>query len=163
MDWIYYDTQDVSTSANTDIEFFANSESVDGLAITNMPDANNIPDNEQFEVMEIHVMATPDVPTNDVWEIMEEAMIEVLVSNNRKLLFPALLAGSNVHHYLAIQDVSDAAFAGSATPTGGPYKLNKPLIIKGGTQFQVKFRTGTTAAGDGDSIIIALRGKLTRQ
>ena len=161
-DWIYYDTVDVGTSANTDKEFFAHSEASDGIHITNLGTANELPTNEEFEVQEIHVIATPDLAVSDVYKLFEEAILELKINNNRKLIIPAILAGSYGHQYLCLEDAADAAAAGTATPTGGPYKLDTPIIIKGGVKFSVVFRTGTTAATSGDSIIVCLRGKLKR-
>lgn len=162
MDWVYYDTKDVSTTGNTDISFFANTEGAQLIHITNLGSANELPTNEKFEVQEIHVMATPDIEVNDVYELFEEAMIEVKINNNRKLIVPALLCGSNARAYLMTEDQADAATDSFMSPAGGPFKLDIPIIIPGGVKFEVIFRTGTTAAGNGDAIIIALRGKLTR-
>lgn len=158
MDWILYDTMDLSTSATTWIEFFAQNEQSDGWAETNLKQANQLPVNEDFRIEEIWITSTPDIATNDVYELMEEAIIEVSINGNRKLIFPALLAGAPFHQYLCLEDATDATAAGTAMPAGSGYKLKVPIVIKGGQPFKVRFRTGATAAGAGDSFIVMLRG-----
>ena len=161
MDWIYYDTQDVGTNVNTDIEFFANEEGVDGPQVTNLQTKNEIGTNETFTIEEIEVHATGDISTDDVYEIMEEAIVEVFISQNRKLIVPALLCGGSWEYWLAVVDKSDAATNAIGTPSGGPYKLKIPLVLKGGENFSIKFRTGSTAASSGAEMVVTLRGVLT--
>lgn len=162
-DWIYYDTQDVSTTNNVDIEFFANEEGVDGIHITNLSSKNEIPENEEFVVEEIITFPTPDIETNDIYELYEEGMVEFMISGNRQLIVPAILCGCPARYEQTAEDVADAGTDSSCTPYGSGYKLRKPIVLRGGVPFAVKFRTGTTAAGAGDSIIIALKGQLTRR
>lgn len=162
LDWVYYDHVDVGTAAATEKGFFSHEEAGDGIAATNLGSANELPTNESFEVQEIHIFATPDIAVNDVYELFEEAMIEIKINNNRKIIFPAILAGSNCHQYLCWENVNTAAAASTASPTGGPFVLQMPIIIPGGVKFEVIFKTGTSAASAGDALCIALRGKLTR-
>jgi len=160
IDWVFYDTQDVGTSVNTDIEFFANEEGVDGKQVTNLQTKNEIAANETFTIKEIEVFSTGDIAGNDIWEIMEESIIEVFRAQNRKLIIPGFLAGASWEYWLAAEDKSDASQNAIGTPSGGPYKLKNPIVLKGGENFSVKFRTGTTAAASGAEMIIALRGTL---
>lgn len=161
IDWIYYDTQDVGTSVNTDIEFFANNEGDDGKQVTNLQTANEIGAGEVFTIKEIEVFSNGDIAQNDIWEIMEEAIIEVFKAQNRKLIIPALLAGASWEYWLAVEDKSTGAVNSIGTPSGGPYKLKHPIVLKGGENFSVKFRTGTTAPASGADMVIALRGTLS--
>lgn len=160
IDWVYYDTQDVGTSANTDIEFFANEEGVDGKQVTNLQTKNEIGSNETFTIEEIEIHATGDIAANDIWEIMEEAIVEVFLSQNRKLIIPAYLCGGSWRYWMAIENRDTSATNATGSPAGGPYKSMLPLVLKGGQNFSVKFRTGTTAAASGAEIVVALRGQL---
>ena len=159
-DFVYYDTADVATTGNTDINFFSRSEGANGRAITNLETANEIPVGQTFTLNEIHIFTTGDIVGDDVYEIMEEAILEILISGNRKFIAPALLCATSSHYYLAVQDKTDATQLAFGTPTGGPYKFDKPMVIKGGENFRVIFRTGTTAPADGAEVVIALRGEI---
>src|SRR3990167_10472451 len=159
-DYVYYDTADVGTTANTDINFFSRSEGGSGRAITNLETANEIPVGQVFTLNEIHIFTTGDVAGDDVYEIMEEGIFEILISGNRKFISPALLCATSSHYYIAVQDKTDATQLAFGTPTGGPYKFEKPLVIKGGENFRVIFTTGTTTPGDGAEVVIALRGEI---
>jgi len=161
VDWVYYDTQDVGTSTNTDIEFFANEEGVDGKQITNLQTKNEIGSGETFTIKEIEVHATGGILANDLWEIMEEAVVEIFRSQNRKFIAPALLCGASWEYWIAFEDKDTSATNAVGTPAGGPYILKHPIVLKGGENFSVKFRTGTTAAASGADMVIALRGVLT--
>lgn len=161
-DWVYYDTKDVGTSANTEKEFFAHTEAANGIDITNLGDANNLPGNETFEIHEIHIFNSGDLLFPEFEGLIEQGMLEIKVSGSRVLIIPAMLAGSNCYYYDASSDKTDTTDTGIASLKGEPFILQKPIIIKGAVPFNVTFTTGTGATGSGDSLIIALRGKLTR-
>lgn len=157
-DYIYYDTNDVGTAASTDIEFFNGSESADTLALTNLAAANQLPENEDFIIEEIHVLFTTDMVLNDAAELLEEGMVELLINNNREIILPALLCGSDFRTTNAVEDHQDTTSDAIGAAAGGAFKLRNPIRIPGGVPFKARFRTGTTAAGSGQDVIIALRG-----
>lgn len=162
-DWVYYDTVDVGTGANTEKNFFAHTEASNGIQLTNLGDANNLPANETFELHEIHLMCTPDIATDDFWGLVEEATIEIKLGGDRKLIIPAMLAGSPFHYTSANTDLEDTTDTNITSLVGEAFELKKPIVIPGQVEFKVIFRTGNVAAASGDSLIIALRGKLTRR
>lgn len=163
LDWVYYDTVDVGTAANTEKNFFAHTEASNTLQLTNLGSANTLPATESFEVHEIHLIPTPDIATDDLYGLCEEATIEITIAGNRKLIIPALLAGSPFHYYDASTDYADTTNTNLNSLLGEPFILEKPIVIPGATPFKVKFTTGNVQAASGDSLIIALRGKLTRR
>lgn len=157
-DYIYYDTNDLGTTNNVDIEFFNGTESADGVQVTNMELANELPKNETFTINEVHTLFLTDMVTNDAAEVLEEGLIEFLVNNNRIWIIPALLCGSEFKYANAIEDLADSAVDAIGTPSGGQLRFNMPFVLRGGVPFKFRFRTGTTAAGSGDGAIIAIRG-----
>jgi len=163
-DWVLYggDTVDFS-SASTDNVFFNEDEAAAGGGVneTNMPIASQLPREWNMKVHEIQVLldATELAATSlDALDALHQSLIEIKIAKKRVFIAPVkcCLGPGNLFHP-AVE--SNAA---GMTANAQGFIFRNPLIIPGGTPFEVILRTGVTAATSStNEVTIALIGEMT--
>jgi len=154
-DKIYYDVQATGTSATT-ISFFTHTEKADGITVTNLTEANKL--DRDFTLRKLELIPAGDITASDAQKLMENAVIEVKVNNQRMIVIPAALALTSA----GIEFYPDAGSSGTSTYTKlastlDGYEFSEPVAIPAGTRFEVELHLGS-AFGTDTNLTVVLHG-----
>lgn len=161
-DWVYYDNVACGTSGAAIITFFNQNEATAGKDVTNLPHSGQIPPGESFSVKEIGLFPQALILGDDVMDYYENAVVEILVGDKRKLAVPAQLLAPPTKFSFVTQDVDNVAVGTNGYLYGLAYKFERPIKIVGGESVKLKFTVGTTAASTSTKFYAYMRGELTR-
>ena len=158
LDWVFYDLVASGTNASAKLTFFSHDEPSDGLQVTNMPIAGQIPANQKFELHSIEVILDPEAATGDVRDLLDAAVLEFYINEKRMLSAPLIMFCANSH----LIPNSTESTVDKPSLAGTPYKLEKPITINGGDSIKVEVTIGKTAPSASTDITVCLKGILTR-
>ncbi len=156
IDHILYDSQLSTTAANTKLNMFKQTEAANGLKLTNMTKANELPTSQRMLIKKITVFFN-DVPAGvDIENLLDKAVCEFLINNKRVMAAPMrmFLHESTVLPAGATQDEQEAI--------GKSLELDNYIVLPGGVNFTFDLSTGDTVAGTTTNITVAFTGELVR-
>lgn len=157
LDYILYDLVPSGTTPSAKLTFFNNDEASNGIQVTNLPMSGQLPSTQRFLVKEIRVVIDPEAVVGDRLDVLDAAVIDLKVNNERKF------------SCFAVEALGNFAFLPSGVTStvegvqGKPFELDKGIIIDGGVPFSVEFTVGKTAASASTDIYVMLRGRLVRK
>lgn len=157
LDYILFDLVASGTIASAKLTFFNHNEAEDGIQVSNMPMDAQLPSTQRFLVKGIELIVDTMAAVGDSAKVLDGAVIDFKINNERKISFPAIRCVSPVT--TNITKVDD---------TGGavgyfPFELEKALVIDGGVPFAVEMVIGKTAVSASTDLTVLLRGRLVRK
>ena len=152
-DYMYYDGDLSTTTANTSLTIFDGTEAASGLDDTNMPQASQLPSSEDFVVKKISVHFNDVLASADAENLLDRASFELRVADKRRLAGP-------LREFMSEKSVVPSGVTQDEQYfVGGTYELENYIHIPGGTKFNVLIETGETAAGVSTNITVCLHGE----
>jgi len=156
LSYVLYDGQLSTTTANTLLNMFKQTAAANGLKLTNMTKANELPSNQRFLLKKIACVFNDTMAALDVQKLIDDAFFELRI--NQKLVLGAPLRLLGPITSLVVPGVTDAIW----DYMGPAFELENYLTIPGGTNFAFDLTTGDTAASASSRITIELIGDLVR-
>jgi len=158
IDWVFYDLVASGTTESVKKTFFSHDEPSDGLQVTNMPIAGQIPSTQKFELHSIEFIPDVEAATGDLKDLLDAAVLELYVNEKRMLSAPLIMFCANSY----LIPMSTESTVDKPQLAGTPYKLEKPITISGGDSIKVEVTIGKTAVSASMDMIVCLKGLLTR-
>lgn len=156
LDYFLYDLVASGTTASAKLTFFNQNEASNGIAVTNMPMNGQLPSTQRFLVKAIEVLIDVNAAAGDAADVLDAAVIDLKINNERKISLPAIRCSVPVS-----STITQTATLGNAI-SFAPFELDKGLVIMGGIPFAVEMTVGKTAASATSDITMMLRGRLVR-
>ncbi len=157
-----FDTWQPGTTANAESILFQTPRGGDAThneRFTNARGAGQLPAEEAFEIQNIGVEQDENVTDADMDTYLYGALLEIRLKD--KVVFSAppmrLMTHSAKSGVIAQATAADLEFVG---PIGDGFQLNIPIVIPGGTRFDVRCVSGAAFAAAIDFKVI-LEGVLT--
>jgi len=156
LDYVLYHIKGSGTNASATLQFFNVDEATDGIAVTNMPLKSQLPSTQRFLVKEIRINLDPISAGTDINSVLDNAILDFYIQNKRVLCLPAIECVSPAHIIPSGVTQDEDRVAGEG------FKLDRAVMIPGGTTFRVEFTVGKTAPSASTDIYVELRGRLVR-
>ena len=158
VDWVWYHTQDIPTSAGT-TTFFNTDQATAGKAKCNMKMAGQLPAAEKFTIKSIQVSFEPQADPEDVQKILSESVLELVIGEETKLIAPLIhfVPNGHVAGYAALYGQASATEKSCATPAGTVWEFENPISLPGGVGFKVDIIT-TNAPSSATACTVSLVG-----
>lgn len=156
LDFVLYDLVASGTTASAKLTFFNQNEASNGIAVTNMPMNGQLPSSQRFLIKAIELLIDVNAAAGDSADVLDAAIIDVKINNERKFSIPAIRCAVPVN-----ASITRTAELGGALGFV-PFELDKAIAIPGGVPFAVEMTIGKTAASAGTDITMLLRGRLVR-
>ena len=156
IDYILYDGQLTTTSANTALVLFDNTQAGVGKDQSNMPIANSIPSSWNFLLKKIAVHFNDVLASTDAETILDRAYFELLINSRSMFLCPLreVMSEKTIIPSGVTQD--EQYFMGKT------YEFENYIHIKGGENFSVEIEVGETAVSATTELTVCLIGELIR-
>lgn len=138
--YVLYDTATFSTSAGVNHLLFQVGEGVDAShpeSITNMRGNASLPTEEKFSLYRIHVWPEQEIAEADLYDLTDQALLELRVSDKTYLKIPLRLAISHASfggHFAQATAANRVAIG----TEGSGFELQSPIDLPGGTRFAVR-------------------------
>lgn len=159
MDWVLYDLVVSGTTASAKKTFFNNTEAGQGIAVTNMETAGQLPSSQRMQIEGIEVILDVEAATGDVRDLLDAAVLDFYINNKRVMSAPL----SQFPPAGRIQSLTRGSTDGDFSELDGPaHKFQNPVGLLGGVPFKVDVTIGKTAASATSDITVMLRGQLIR-
>ena len=156
IDYILYDGQLTTTSANTALVLFDNTQAGVGKDQSNMPLASALPSNWQFLLKQIAVHFNDVLASADAENILDRRYFELFLNNRSMFLVPLREVMSEKTVIPAGVTQDEQYFMGKT------YQFENYIHIKGGDNFSVEIEVGETAASASTELTVCLIGELER-
>jgi hypothetical protein len=160
--YVLYDTATFNTSGSTNHILFQVGEGADSSHpeyITNMRGNGALPTEEAFTVQRIHVWNEQEVAEADIFDLTDQSLLELRVSDKTLLKIPLRLALSHVEAGGHFTQATAAARA-IIGHTGYGFELPEAITIPGGTRFSVRVYQ-SNAFNASTRVKVALEGILS--
>jgi len=157
LDYVLFDVQSSTTTANTVLNFFSRAESAQNKRTTNMPLASNLPSTQRFLVREVQLVGDSEFSTaTDQSDAFDGGSVELTI-NKRRYLHGDMrcFLGPGMRVPPGVTNV-DESFSGTG------FKLERGIVLPGGTEFNVEVITGDTAPTAAQQLTVRLIGTLVR-
>lgn len=138
--YVLYDTATFATTAPTNHLLFQVGEGVDAShpeSITNMRGNASLPTEEKFTLYRIHVWNEQELGEADLFDLTDQALLELRVSDKTLLKIPLRLAISHAGfggHFTQATAANRVAIGNE----GNGFELQTPIELPGGTRFAVR-------------------------
>jgi len=156
IDWVWYDLVASGTTASATKTFFNHSKGADGLAVTNMEIAGQLPSSQRFLIKSIELLVDVNAASGDAADVLDSAVLELYISGRKMFSAPAA-------YFLTPIATSQTTTADTGTAHRKvPFELDKYIVLNGGTDFRVDVLIGKTAPSASTDLTVLLRGRLVR-
>jgi len=156
IDYCLYDLVASGTSASASLTFFNHTRGTDGLAVTNMEIAAQLPSRQRFLLKKIALLVDVNAAAGDSADVQDAASMEFYINNKLVYCAPSPIFGVPV----AISQTRTAELGGSVNMV--EFELEKYLVIDGGVSFKLVMMIGKTAVSASTDLTWILRGRLVR-
>jgi hypothetical protein len=156
IDFTLYDLTASGTTPSATLTFFNHNRGTDGLAVTNMELAGQLPATQRFLIKKMQLLVDVEAAAGDSADVLDAAVAELYINNKLMYSIPAAVLATGVTP------------SQTTTATVGPavnmyeFEFDKAIVLNGGVPFKVSMLIGKTAVSASTDLTYMLRGRLVR-